>query len=126
MSAQPTSHLRLVETGLDRLEGRGPFRIERRGCPRYEAKGAATGMISSDRGTSIFGVALVDSSASGLRIVTDRQPQLGDIVSVHFEGSPVAGRVGRVVRCRDMHAVDGLPAFDVALDCGQAGPSFAA
>jgi hypothetical protein len=73
---------------------------ERRRLPRSAAGGRVLATVTRSTGdVAVVGVQLVDSSAAGLGLYSPVFVEPGDLVGLHFDGSALPSRLGRVVRC---------------------------
>lgn len=92
------------------------YGADRRRTPRYDIKGSAEALIRRTDGTSaITGIELLDSSATGLGILSRIPADLGDEVNVHWDHSPLAGRRGTVARCEPVALETGEIAYRLGL-----------
>lgn len=95
---------------------------DRRRVPRYDAIGSAVvdfGDLSL--GHRLSGVELVDSSASGIGVMSDVPAEIGSMARVFFDGSPLPCRVGRVARCEPVpDDATGEMRYRIGLDSGLA------
>lgn len=95
---------------------------DRRRVPRYDTVGSAVvdfGDLSL--GHRLSGVELVDSSASGIGVMSDVPAEIGSMARIFFDGSSLPCRVGRVARCVPIPDVaTGGTRFRIGLDSGLA------
>ncbi len=111
-----------VSPDLGRAEDGASIRLERRRVPRYETRGSAVADFGSGPdGHIIAGVELLDSSASGLGLLSPTPVEIGRRVRIYLGHSPVPGRSGRVARCLDVRTATGVhKGYRIGLDTGLA------
>jgi len=102
------------------LVGEGPLsRVERRRVPRHETSGHAVAHVrggGSDH--AISGVELVDSSASGLGLLSRARVEVGEYAEIFYGTGYLPIRSGRVTRCEPVEVPGSPMRYRVGLDTG--------
>jgi PilZ domain. len=106
--ARTAADAALPEEGLPEFVGRGmdvevpPLRINRRGSPRRGVMLDAIAVVKTRAGQQAMArVELLDASVRGLGLASPMPIAVGAEVKLHFNGQPLPGRSGRVVRCQE-------------------------
>lgn len=89
---------------------------ERRRTARYEVRGSAEAVIRrTDGSAALTAIELVDSSATGLGLLSNIEAFVGDEIAIHWNHGPIAGRRGTVCRCERVELEPGKSAFRIGL-----------